>query len=39
MSAFTLRQLELFSALPEYRTLSAAAAALHLGVGALTRGR
>ncbi|MFD9669070.1 LysR family transcriptional regulator [Rhodococcus sp. NPDC059968] len=36
MSSFTLRQLELFSALPEYRTLSAAASALHISESALS---
>lgn len=36
MSGFTLRQLELFAALPNYSTLSAAAADLHISESALS---
>ena len=36
MADFTLRQLQLFSALPEHPTLSAAAAALHISESALS---
>ncbi len=36
MPGFTLRQLELFAALPKYRTLSAAAAELHISESALS---
>src|SRR3954451_1792430 len=37
MAEFTLRQLELFAALPDYPTLSAAAAALHISEPALSQ--
>jgi len=37
MAEFTLRQLELFAALPDYATLSAAAAALHISEPALSQ--
>ncbi|MFD1212822.1 LysR substrate-binding domain-containing protein [Arthrobacter sp. GCM10027362] len=37
MAEFTLRQLELFAALPDYSTLSAAAAALHISEPALSQ--
>jgi len=37
MADFTLRQLELFAALPDYPTLSAAAAALHISEPALSQ--